>query len=339
MLELVKTLCAMHGVSGWEDEVREAVRERIMPFADEIREDAMGNLMILKKGTHPGGHTLMLCAHMDEVGFIVKGFTDEGYLTFARVGGIDPTLLPGRRVLVGLAKHPGVITTIPKHLLSKDEMQKVTPPDKLLIDIGASSREEAEARVSPGDPCAFWDSPAQMGDGYLRARALDDRAGCALLVHLAEKHRPRHDTWFVFTVQEELGMRGAFGPSFAIAPTLALVLETTTAADRPDMEPHRQVCRPGAGVVLPVMDNGSIYDPTLRARLIELAEANGIPWQNKELLAGGTDGAAVQRSRAGVMTAGMAIAVRYLHSPVSVAYEQDIIDMYRLLLAFMESME
>ncbi|MDR0671217.1 MAG: M42 family metallopeptidase [Oscillospiraceae bacterium] len=334
MLSLVKTLCALNGVSGWEDEVRDAIRRRVAAHADEIREDALGNLMVFRRGAHPDGRTLMLCAHMDEVGFLVKRITDEGYLRFGCIGGFDRRVLPGRRVSVGPDKYPGVIGLKAYHLRDREGEEKPPKVEDLYIDIGARDRAEAEAMAVPGDVCAFYSPPADFGAGLVRAKALDDRAGCACLIQLLTETRPALDTWTVFTVQEEVGARGAHAAGQALSPNFAVVVESTTAAEQPDLPPHKQVCHLGGGAVIPVMDRGAVYDAALTRRLIAAAEATGVPWQYKEFLAGGTDAGALHLSQCGVPTAALALPVRYLHSAHSLADIADLTHLYTLLRAF-----
>lgn len=333
MLETVKTLCSLSGVSSWEDEVREYLMEQARPYAAGMWVDAMGSLIVEKRGAKPAGHRLMLCAHMDEVGLMVKKVTDDGYLKFGCVGGIDRKVLLGKRVAVGPRRVPGVIGLKPIHLASGEERKRTPKVEELCIDIGAKDRSGALEMVTPGDMCVFVSDCVEFGDGLLKAKALDDRVGCAVMLELIRRELPM-DCVFAFTVQEELGTRGAFGAAFSVAPEIALVLEGTTAADSPAQEPGRKVCAPGQGPVIPFMDNGTITDRGLFERLSRLAEDNGIPWQTKHYISGGTDARTIQRSRAGVQVCGISAAVRYLHAPSSVASVKDMDGMLRLAELF-----
>ena len=337
MIETLKTLCMLSGVSGQEDEVRDYILERAMPYADEIHTDAMGNLMVFKKGAVHPEQRIMLCAHMDEVGLIITRIEDEGYLRFQFIGGVDRRVVLGKRVYVGRERIPGVIGLKACHLVSRDEEKNVPKVDELYIDVGAKSKEEAAKHIELGDYGVFDDSVTEFGDGYIKAKAIDDRCGCAAMLKLIEEDLPC-DTWFAFTVQEEVGARGAMGAAFRLTPDIALVLEGTTAADLPYVEEGKQICRLGKGPVLTFMDRGTIYDRELRALLIRLAEENGIAWQTKEQIAGGTDGRVIQRSRAGVKTAIIATAVRNIHSPASVASEKDAENMLVLARLFLLEM-
>ncbi len=329
MIETLKTLCGLSGVSSWEDPVRDYIRQRVEPHADRVEVDALGNLIVFKRGAKAAGNKLMLCAHMDEVGLMVKSVTEEGYLKFGCVGGIDRRILLGKQVEVGERKIPGIIGLKAIHLTTAEERKKVPKLTDLYIDIGAKDKEEALAQVEPGDVCTFVSDAVEFGEGLLKAKAIDDRVGCAVMVKLLEEELPM-DCTFVFTAMEEVGTRGALGAAFSVTPEIALVLEGTTAADVPALEPDRQVCWPGKGPVLSWMDGGTIYDRGLFELLRELAEKNGIPWQMKHYLSGGTDGGAVQRTKAGVRVTGISAAVRYLHAPNSVCSISDAEQMLAL---------
>ncbi len=334
--DLLKTLCALPGVSSREDEVRDYLRALAAPHAHSIRVDTMGNLIVEKKGIVPGCKKLMLAAHMDEVGLMVHTITDEGYLKFDTVGGIDRRVLLGKPVLVGPEKLPGIIGLKAYHLTSRDEEKKVPKLKELAIDIGAKDKEEASAHVHLGDVVVFDTDVAEFGHGFLKAKAIDDRIGCAVMAQLLQEPLPM-DTTFVFTVQEEVGTRGAFGAAFSVKPDIALVLEGTTAADLPDMDSHKKVCAPGGGPVIPYMDGGTVYDRRLFELLRTLAEQSRIPWQTKEYLSGGTDAAAIQRSREGVRVAAISAAVRYLHAPSSVASLEDCQNILILARRFLQA--
>lgn len=334
MLELLSALCCLDGVSGDEAAVREFIREQAAPFADAIRTDALGNLIVQKKGTKSSGNYLMLCAHMDEVGVIVTRITDEGFLKFDFVGGVDRRVAIGKSVVLGPEKIPGVIGLKAIHLVSKEDEKKVPKTDSLYLDIGAKDKEEAKALVEPGTYGAFVGTPEALGQGLLKAKAIDDRIGCAILLQLLKEELPL-DVTFVFTAQEEVGTRGAFGAAFSVTPEVALVLETTTAADLPDVEGHRMVCALGKGPVISYMDGATIYDRGLFEDLRRLAEDNGIPWQTKEYIAGGNDARTIQRTKSGVRVAAVSAAVRYLHAPASVGSTADFENMLRLTRLFL----
>lgn len=333
LIDTLKTLCALPGVSSHEDAVRDFIRQEIAPYAGSIRTDAMGNLIAEKKGTVPGKRSLMLAAHMDEVGLMVHTITEDGYLRFSTVGGIDRRVLIGKRVLVGEKGIPGVIGLKAYHLTSAEEEKRIPKLKEYYIDIGAKDEEEAKALIALGDVAVFDSDVLTFGNGFLKAKAIDDRIGCAVMVELMKRPLPM-DCTFVFTVQEEVGTRGAFGAAFSVKPDIALVLEGTTAADLPTTPARQRVCAPGKGPVVPYMDGGTVYDRELFELLRTLAEENGITWQTKEYISGGTDAGAIQRSREGVRVAAISAAVRYLHTPSSVAAISDYEHILRLAELF-----
>ena len=337
MIGTLKALCALSGVSSCEDEVRDYIRKRVEPYADSVRTDALGNLIVFKRGARPTGNKLMLCAHMDEVGLMVKSVSEDGYLKFGCVGGIDRRVLLGKEVAVGDKRVPGVIGLKAIHLTTPEERKKVPRLTDYYIDIGAKNREEALAQVELGDVCTFVSDTVELGGGMLKAKAIDDRVGCAVIVKLLEEDLPM-DCTFAFTAMEEVGCRGAFGAAFSVTPEIALVLEGTTAADVPSLTEDRQVCWPGKGPVLAWMDNGTIYDRALFERLRTLAEENGLTWQMKHYVSGGTDARAVQRTKAGVRVAGISAAVRYLHAPNSVCSLSDAEQMLALARLFLQNL-
>ena len=337
MLELLKELCRLDGVSGEEDRVRDCIRRYAAPYADQIRTDALGNLIVFKRGARPTGHKLMLAAHMDEVGVIVTHVTDEGFLKFDFVGGVDRRVAIGKPVVLGPDRVPGVIGLKAIHLVSREEEKKTPKTDALYLDIGAKDREEAVMLAPPGTCGAFVGEPEELGDGFLKAKAIDDRVGCAVMLELLREDLPL-DVVFAFTAQEEVGTRGAFGAAFSVTPEVALVLETTTPADLPEIEGARRVCAPGMGPVISYMDGGTIYDRGLFETLRRLAEDNRIPWQTKEYIAGGNDARTIQRAKSGVRVAALSAAVRYLHAPASVGSISDFENMLKLTRLFLREM-
>jgi endoglucanase len=327
MLETLRELCGIPGVSGCEDAVRAYIEHRARPFADKMLTDAMGNLLVFRKGRNPDSRPAMVCAHMDEVGIIVLGASEDGTLKFDFVGGMDRRVTLGKRVRIG--ETPGVIALKAFHLVSKEEEKTVPKVHDLYIDIGAADEKTARELIAPGDCGIFESEYTEFGEGFVKARAIDDRAGCAAILKLMETEPPV-DTWFVFTVQEEVGARGARTAAWQLDPAYCLVLEGTTAADLPGVPEEKQICRVGGGVVIPFMDGSTLYDRGLYATATRTAEKNGIAWQTKKRIAGGTDAAAVQRSRAGVRTLALSVALRNIHSPACVAARADLEALPRL---------
>ncbi|MDL2273097.1 M42 family peptidase [Oscillospiraceae bacterium OttesenSCG-928-G22] len=334
--DLLLKLTDLDGVSSAEDEVRAFIREFSAPYADDVSEDIMGNLHIHKCGRARPEKKILLAAHMDEVGFIVKSIGDDGGLRVAPIGGVDRRVVIGKRVRVGRDKLPGVLGIKAVHLVTPEERKSVPRWSDLTIDIGASDRASAASRVSVGDIAAFDAAAARFGDGCIKAKALDDRIGCAILLSLLSIELP-YDVHFLFSAQEEVGLRGAIPAAYRIAPDIALVVEGTTASDLPGIPEHKRVCKLGGGPALPFLDGGARYDAGLHALLHALGEKYNIPVQNKEHVSGGTDGGAIQRSRVGARVACMSAPVRYIHSPSGVACLNDIEAMRELAYRFIET--
>jgi len=336
MLDTLKTLCYLSGASGYEDEVRDYILERVMPYSNSIITDSMGNLIITKKGKKSIDKKVLICAHMDEVGIIITGIDDDGYLRFDFLGGVDRRVIIGKRVYIGKDRVHGVVGIKAYHHVSKEEEKSVPKLDELYIDIGAKSKEEAKELVSLGDAGVFEDSVLEFGDGFLKAKAIDDRVGCAAIIKLIESELPC-DCTFAFTVQEEVGTRGAKIVSSRINPDIAIVLESTTAADLPGVPDSKRICALGGGIVIPFMDKGTVYSRGLYKMLTELADKNDIKWQTKTSIAGGTDASVIQRSGVGVDTIAISAPVRNIHSPASIAKISDFEVMPKLATLLLEA--
>jgi putative aminopeptidase FrvX len=327
-------LTNLNGVSGNEDAVRAYICSKIQGKVDDIKVDSMGNLIAWKKG-RKSKLKVMLAAHMDEVGFMVTGFGDMGSLKFKPVGGIDHRILPGQRVLVGDSQLPGIIGVKPIHQQDKKERDAVLAKERLFIDIGADKKEEAEKWVNLGDAIYFPPRYEEFGEGCVRAKALDDRVGCSILMEILEGSYDC-DIYACFTVQEEVGLRGAEIAAFQVNPDLAIVLEGTTCADLPEVEKHEYCTVLGAGPALTIMDGSSIVHQPLMRFIEDCAKKHSISYQFKQTVSGGNDAGKIQRSRAGVRVAVVSVPVRYLHTPVSVMKKSDYEDMKKLMQRVLE---
>ncbi|WP_306569082.1 M42 family metallopeptidase [Faecalispora jeddahensis] len=327
-ITLLQRLCELHGISGRERQVADVILKEISPFVTTVQKDALGNIIAFKKGAKEPSVRLMLSAHMDEVGLIVTHIGENGLLKFAEVGGIDRRVLCAKPVLVG-GTVSGVIGAKPIHLLEREEKGKSVPVSDMYIDIGAKDKADAERYVSPGDFIAF-DAGFHREHGTIISRALDDRAGCAILIDMI-KEELAYDMTFVFCVQEEVGLRGSAVAAYTVDPQAAIVVETTTAGDIAGVEPERQVCHVGQGPVLSFMDRRTIYDKPYFDLAMKLAEEQKIPCQTKQAVAGGNDAGAIHTTRSGVRTIAVSIACRYLHGPASLIAEQDYHDTERLV--------
>ncbi len=334
----IRALTELSGPSGFEDAVRQYIVEQARAVADDVRVDKLGNVIATKTGTAEHPKRVMACAHMDEVGFLITKIDDSGLLSFETIGGIDTRILPSQRVLIGARAVPGVIGSMPIHLLKPEDIKKPVDKDKLMIDIGATSREQAAALVSPGDWAVFDSGYVEFGDNLVKARALDDRAGCALLLD-ALKARREATLVAVFSVMEEIGTIGAHVAAYAVHPDAAVALEGTTCADMHGVPDHLKVTRIGHGPAITTMDHTAISDRLLRDHLIAKAKARGIPYQIRGGSFGGTDAGAIAHSRAGAPVVNISVPCRYIHSPVCVMSRDDYDNAARLLDAFLEGIQ
>jgi endoglucanase len=317
-------LCRERGVSGSEEGVRELILSQISNFAEKIEITPLGSILAYKKGKNRAKTRLLLNAHMDEVGLIITHITDEGFLRFAPVGRIDPRVLPGRSVTVGYGKNtvPGVIGLKPIHLLEKGERGKAIPVEELYIDIGAKDKQEAAKVAVPGDMVTF-NSVYEENGFSVKSRALDDRAGCALLVHLMQQPDWAYDTIFEFAVQGEVGCNGSCTGAYLAQPEAAVVVECTAASDVPGTETDQQVCRLGQGPVITFMDHKTIYDKEYTKWAFEEARKAGVPCQWQEGVDGDNDAGAIYISRGGVRTAAVSLPCRYPHAPMGIVSRSD----------------
>ena len=313
MFNSLEKLCSIYGISGDEKSVRDYIINEIKDYC-EYRVDALGNLIAFRKGEKRAKNKVMVAAHMDEVGMIVTYINESGTLAISCVGGVDASVCIGRKVVVGAGKLSGVIGARAIHNLTAEERK--TPPkfSTLYVDIGAENKEEAEKYVNLGDSVYFEEGFDKLGENMVMSKAIDDRAGCAIMLDLI-KNQPEYDMYFAFTVQEEIGTRGAKTATFSINPDFALVLETTTAADIPSVDGAKRVCELGNGAVVSYMDRGTIYDRELYNMAFDIAKEKGIKAQTKTMVAGGNDAGSIHLSREGVRTLAISAPCRYLHSP------------------------
>jgi endoglucanase len=334
---LLTRLSEAAGIPGQEGEVRGLIRSEVGEFADEIRVDPIGNLIVLKRGRR-GGRSVMVAAHMDEVGLMVVGFDSSGLLHFKTAGGVDPRVLVSKTVLVGRNKYPGVIGSKPVHLQKKDEMERTLEVNSLFIDIGAKDKDDAKKMVNIGEQAVFATKCEPIGEGFIKGKGFDDRAGCAVLVE-ALRTRYDFDLWAVFTAQEETGVRGAGVAAHTIRPDLALVLDGTTAHDLPKTPEHARSSIPGLGPVIVHRDKSVVADRRIVSRLVEVAEASGIPYQFKRSITGGTDAGKIHQTGEGIPTGVLSIPCRFIHSPVSVMSTKDFANHAALVGRFLASLD
>jgi tetrahedral aminopeptidase len=325
--ELLEKLCNACAVSGDEGEVRKIVLEEVKPYADEVKIDALGNVLVTKNGSGRNRLRVMLDAHMDEVGFMLVSDEGEGLFGFQTVGGIDPRHLPGKPVLVGKEHLPGVIGMKPIHLADEDELKRKPSIDSLRIDLGPNGK------AKPGDWATFATKFKRVGPSIM-AKAIDDRIGVATLIELV-KHAPANiDLLAAFTVQEEVGLRGAKVAAYAFEPDLAIAIDSTPAHDMPSHDGSESPfynTKLGLGPAIYVYNFATIDDPRLVRFLKETAEAENIPYQIRQPGGGGTDAGAIQRARGGVPVVSVSVPHRYTHSPISISRVDDWKNTLKLL--------
>jgi len=320
-LVLLERLTSANSVSGDESEVRELIKS-LLPAECDTKTDNIGNLIVTRKGKKTPKNNVMLAAHMDEVGFIVTAVTEEGLLKFSTVGGINPSAVFGRRVKFRNGT-VGVIAAKAVHMLKGDEKDSQPAIDELTIDIGVKSREEAEKLIALGDNCYFENDFFLFGDNRLHAKALDDRIGCMIMIEMLSSE-PEYDITCAFTVQEEVGLRGAGCAAYGVNPDFAIVLESTTACDIAGSEDENKVCVLGNGAVASFMDKSTIYDKELYNLSFETAKEIGVKCQTKTKVAGGNDSGAIHKAMGGIRTAAISVPTRYLHTASCVVDLADI---------------
>lgn len=322
MTELLCRLCMLDGTSGDESSVRDLIIGEIKGHC-EYKTDALGNIIAFKKGKKQPLRRLMVDAHTDEVGLIITGVTEDGFLKFKTVGGINTSALMFRRIRIN-GKVYGIIGGKPVHLMNPDESGKLPKPETLAIDIGAKTREEALEYVNIGDRAVIVGNYSET-DGRIISKAIDDRAGCAILIRLL-KQESEYDFYASFSVQEEVGLRGGRTAAYKINPESAIVLDATTAADIAGVESDKRVCALKQGAVVSFMDKATIYD----REYYNAAINSGIPCQPKSAVAGGNNSGAIHLSREGVRTLALSVPCRYIHTASSMAYLSDIESVYEL---------
>lgn len=324
MKELIKRLTEEYGPSGAEGKVANIIKEEITPFVDEVKIDKLGSVIARKKGL---GVKVMLAAHIDEIGLIVTHIDKSGFLRFDAVGGVATFRLTGLRVVFANGQ-VGVID------VEKVDNIANAGIDKLFIDIGAKSKEDAQSKVSIGDFAVFRQDFVDLGDRVI-AKALDDRIGCAILIETAKclKDSP-NDVYFVFTVQEEVGHRGATASAFAVDPDVGIAVDVTRTGDMP--ESMIMEVSLGKGPAIKVKDSGIISNPKVRQLLIDTAKDSGIPYQMEILLGGATDASSIEKTRSGVPSGVISVPTRHLHTPSEMVDVNDVKGCVKLLTAVLE---
>lgn len=338
----LKALSEAQGVSGQEEAVRDVVLNAIAPYVTDIKIDAMGNVLAFQAGTDSANRPrVMLDAHMDEIGFLVTGYDSDGLLHLDSIGGVDPRILPALRLRVGKDNLPGAFIWTPIH---KGYDQNVVKLSNLRVDIGATSKSDAQAKAPLGTPVVFDSWFGEHGKLW-RGKALDDRAGCSVLIDVLANGPYKADVLVAFTTQEEVGLRGATVAARALQPDVAFALETTTANDIPDptadpddtLTASNPTCVLGSGTAITRMDRSVIVNPSLIALIESTAQANGLPYQFKTRRGGGNDAGSIFQQNDGIPAATLSIPARYIHSPTALIHPDDYANTVALVQALLNT--
>ncbi len=338
---LLSRICETPGVPGYESRIRELVISEIKSLADDVQVDNMGNVIALKKGKKkPGTKKVMIGAHMDEIGFMVTYIDDDGFIRFTTLGGFDPKTLTAQRVIVhGKKDLIGVMGTKPIHVMTQEERNKLPIIQDYYIDMGMG-KKEVEKWVSVGDPITRERELVEMGD-CVNCKSIDNRVSVFVLIETFRilKRNP-YDVYGVFTVQEEVGIRGANVAAHQINPDFGFGLDTTIAFDLPGAQPHEKITSLGEGTAIKIMDAMTICDYRMIDYMKKTAKKNKIKWQSEILVAGGTDTAGIQRmGKEGAISGAVSIPTRHLHQVIEMANKKDIENSVKLLSCCLEDID
>lgn len=334
----LKELTELSGVSGNEYEVRNFIKRKLEEMDCNYTVDKLGNIIAHNIGNKKNNKTIMLATHMDEIGFMVTGIDESGFIKFKSVGAIDERILVSKVVEIGESKINGVLGSKPIHLMSKDERGKPQSIEKLYIDIGSISKFDTEKIVKIGDYVSFKSNYVEFGDNMIKAKALDDRIGCSILLKLL-KEKLDIDFYVAFTVMEEVGSIGAKVAAYNVTPDFSIVLEGTISADMPEVEEHEKVTKIGYGPAISIMDSTTLYDLKLVEHVQEVAKTNNIPWQIRKGTFGGNDAGVIHTTKSGSKVVSISVPCRYIHSPVSVVSKLDYENTYKLIVNFIKELE
>jgi len=340
-VSLLKQICEIPGAPGFEKPVRDLVVSLVSPHVDEVRIDNIGNVIALKKGTrNPGGKRVMLAAHLDEIGFIVSHIDEQGFLRFNTLGGFDPKTLTAQRVIVhGKKDLIGVMGSKPIHVMTPEEKTKLPKTTDFFIDLGMP-KEEVDKYITIGDPVTRDRELIEMGD-CVNCKSIDNRVAVFIVIEaMKQLKNPAYDVYATFTVQEEVGIRGANVAAHQINPDFGIALDTTIAFDVPGAAAHEKVTELGKGTAIKIMDAMTICDYRMVAFMKQVAGKEAISWQPELLTAGGTDTAGVQRmGKQGAIAGAISIPTRHLHQVIEMAHKKDIADSIALLVACLEQLD
>jgi endoglucanase len=339
-IRFLEQLSNAFGPSGNEQDVAELLRNELEPYADETRVDKLGNILFFHNGKD-GYPKIMISAHMDEVGFVTTFVEEDGFLRFDTLGGITNNIMPGQRILLRGEKGylKGIIGTKPPHIMTADELNKIIPKEDLFIDIGAGSASQTQEKGADVGMMGVFDVEfVDLGNGYFRGKAFDDRAGCTVL---AEVFKSMKDSLYnvvaVGSVQEELGIRGARTAAWQVDPDYGLAIEGTFVSDVPNTRPDRVSSKIQGGPVITILDKTVFTHPMVLKTLISVGRQKSIPFQFKKVPVGGTDAGAIHLTKAGVPSGTIAVPCRYIHGPASILHIDDLKNTTQLVVEFVKA--
>lgn len=340
-MELLKTLSELPGAPGREERVRDFIASQIAKHADEVRVDALGNLICLKRGKSKTPKKVMLACHMDEIAFYVRHIDENGFLRVQPLGGFDARNLFSRRVRIQPRKGEDIFGNMnpagrPVHIATAEERTKIPPITEFFVDLGLPV-DKVKELVRVGDPVTLVQECIEMGD-YVTGKCMDNRVACWIGVRVLERlKKQKDDVYVVFTVQEEIGVRGATTASYDIAPDVGIAIDTTLAVDTPGVTEHEWITRLGHGTAIKIMDSYSVSDNALVETFIALAEKHKIKHQMEILPLGGTDAGALQRARSGAKVITLSVPTRYIHTVTETVHKEDLNATVDLLIKYLES--
>lgn len=337
-MKLMRELCLASGVSGSEDEVADIIERELKDVADTIERDNMGSIIATKKGSKKAPK-VMLAAHMDEIGFLVRFIDDKGFIKFSKIGGIVDSILVNLTVTIHSSVGEdviGVIGSKPPHVTKPEERKNVIPSDELFIDIGAKDKEDAEKMVAVGDVITFNSLFVEYPNNLIMGKAMDNRAGCYVLIEVLKRINTDATVYCVGTVQEEVGLKGARTAAFKLNPDMAIALDVTLSGDHPGIKPEEAPVVIGKGPSIIISDAGGrgiLASKSVKEMLIKAGDENDINYQLEVSDGGTTDGSAIQLVREGIPAGVLSVPTRYIHTPVSVCSMDDIESTIELIVA------
>ncbi len=330
---LLEKLCNSLAPSGYEGDVREIIKNELKDFVDDIKIDRMGNIIAHKKGNGP---KVLIDTHMDEVGFIITSFNEDGTLKFAPLGDIDTRIIPCNQVLIGEKKINGVIGLKPIHLQDKNEREKNISYNDCCIDIGSSSKEQSKKFIKLGDFAVFDTDFCEFGNGLVKGKAIDNRIGCAVLINLL-KDKYNCDLYGVFNVQKETGERGAYVSAFNINPDISIIIDASLSGDVPGVPENLKICDIGKGPVIPIKDKNVLFSKCVINKILDVAQKSNINYQYKKKIVEQSDSIALEMTQAGINTAAVFIPCRYIRSSMSICSLEDYNNTIKLMINYLKT--